>query len=208
MPKPQYGQDVIDSLTPSPVPPHFGQVIVDDPDSTNGGNGGGVTDTWELISSTTVLVAASQVDITGLDGDVDELYALYVIGEKTAGGANNYAVRFNGDSGTNYDSQALSAIGVTVSSFRTTGENQVGISPASAIAGRQGSETIIFAKSGGNRHIVARDGGPSGGGISIRLQAGQWLNTVDNITEMNIIATNPSDLAVGSQIFLFKKVSS
>ena len=168
----------------------------------------GITDGWELIKEVDVLVATTQVDLTGLDGDVDELYRLLVQILKVVASVGTIKLRLNNDSGANYDEQLIEVSGLTHPGGRSSGVTEMRLGGSTGIVTTINTDVILAVKSGAFRVAVAEYGGTEGPGISLDVQANDWTNTVDNITEMNIFTGVANDIGVGSRVLLFRKVSN
>ncbi len=179
--------------------PAFGQTIVrTDPDDSVGG-------AWEIIGDTVVAVdGTTQVDFTGLDGNTDEQYKVFVSGLSDAGGAADIALRFNGDSGANYEQERVAADGALLTSSRSTVTYHV--LTESRINEKHSAEAFISAKViGGNRRTISQGGGTRTGGIALRIVSSDWLNTTDNIISISVLTAGAGWIA-GTRITLMRVV--
>jgi len=159
-------------------------------------------ETWEKVAEVTVSAATAQVNLTGLDGDNDQVYMLF-IRAKNADGANNNAlyVRLNNDSGTNYNRRWLRTDGSNVNVRADTGVNSpfIGTMPAGGIAF---CTVFIFATSGQKRMIISLENGQQSGICTV-----EWTNTADNVTQLNIVGGGTNSIDAGTKIILFRKTS-
>jgi hypothetical protein len=139
-------------------------------------------------------------DITGLNGDSDEIYLLVI--NHCAGAGQGPAIRFNDDNANNYGQSQIwnNKIG-------TIGHNnaptQVSI-PLYYVTPNMGiSRIYIYAKSGTERFIVGEHYGYTTTNEHYLVTlGGYWTNTADNITKLNIVMTG----AVNSGIYKLYKL--
>jgi len=167
-------------------------------------------DTTEKIFETTVTgPAVTSIDITGLEGDTDEVYELDS-NIKANGVTGTASLRFNGDSGTNYGFQYINGVNSTISASRNTEATTIQGYNLGTDGFVGASSYLIHAKSGYVRTVLnPRFDGSTGTTVSGCLQWGQsWNNTVDELTSITIFATGVGTFAVGSTISLYRKVSA
>ncbi len=165
-------------------------------------------DGWEKIYETVLGSAASSVSITGLEGDTDEVYMLDCKFVNGYAGINNYRVRLNGDSASNYGFQELSGTDSAISASRGT-DSGAAIGYDIALGTISQSSTLLYAKSGYVRTILsARSRGINGTTVdSITGWGWSWNNTSDEITSMTILGSG-GVMAVGSVISLYRRISA
>lgn len=121
--------------------------------------------------------------ITGLDGDSDQFYRLFVYAVTTVN--TSLGLRFNGDTGSNYTfARALSNAGTPTEAY--LGSTATSSMLIAANGGVDGAYTVIdiHAQSGHRRVAFCHSVVDSGSGIIIEQGGGSWTNTVDNITSI------------------------
>ena len=153
--------------------------------------------------------AATSLSITGLDGNTDEEYKL-ICRFISGASSDNFYLRFNNDTGTNYGYQDLFGANASVGAQRfadaalwlgyytqSTGLNYL-----------LHSESLLYVKSGYVRTGITKATGTINGttvyGVNISGQV--WNNTADNITSLVIFADQTNGLGVGTVIELWKKI--
>lgn len=149
---------------------------------------------WTRIASSTLGSRATTIlNVTGLDGDRDVMYRI-IIGGRVTGGTGGTAIRFNGDSGSNYGYQFLvgdntSVIGAQGSfSFVRTGYAANGADQNFM------NEFIVFSKKGFVRPgICTSVTGINGTTINEIVISGQvWSNTADAINAILVYTDSPN----------------
>ena len=152
---------------------------------------------WELLQRGRLETNATTVTISGLDGDVDELY-MFVAFIINAAGESYYSLRPNNttDMGT---CQYLQGLGFYTSAL--SGSDQ--IFPLWAMtAGEDGLFSIII-----NAHTgVARQGLTTIARSypAVMVIGSRWTNTVDNITSFVFAADQANGLGAGTAYWLFR----
>ncbi|MFO1471572.1 MAG: hypothetical protein U1F27_11095 [Turneriella sp.] len=163
---------------------------------------------WRLIHETDVSSATNQIDITGLDGNVDAQYAmrLKLISGNAAGGGY-YSVQPNADAtGANYGTKQMggnaNASNVQISTSATplsglyvgytAGLNHVAVSELSNYA-KTGSVRVFF---------ISLANGISGTSVGDSIVSGisVWNNTGSNINSFRLVSQNANGIGVGSHI--------
>lgn len=182
--------------------PQFGQPI----NRSQASGGGGGSDGWELIEDITVPADTTQVDITGLDGDSDELYLL--IGSVIAsGGLCELTLRFNGDSGSNYRWGRARVFGGNIAGQQNNSDTHI-FGDIPIADGEVGNlEVIIHPQTGQTRSVKMYQGGRFGATNNrLALVFGEWLNTAENLEVINLrVFSGASTIGAGSRFYLFKK---
>lgn len=169
--------------------------------AASGGNG------WELIKDITVAADATQVDITGLDGDEDEQYQMVVvIDNPDAVLASDMKLRFNGDSGANYNRQSSTWDGGGApGANRATSQTEIDLAWSISATFRGIMSFMISASKGDGRWRTLQGHNYSGSAAPIGHTAfGEWENAVDNITELSLFSANADTIGAGSRIWLFR----
>lgn len=179
--------------------PTYGREIVRSPDLVAAGSSG-----WELLQDIIVPVNTTQVDIT-VDGDTDLMYMIIAEIKTASAGNRKFEMRMNNDSGVGtYDHTGNTDTGNTA----TPGDNELDVVTISGILTSDISiaQILIAAASGFKRTaniFVSRAAGAEDR-IGSDIQNGAWLNTVDNLTQINFIASVANELAAGSRFRVFR----
>jgi len=163
---------------------------------------------WELVEEVTITEGTDSYTFSGLDGDSDEEYLLVFRIRSQVGSTNIYRLRFNGDSGGNYDWQRQRTHGSAVDASSLHGSSFIEI----AIQADAGcfivfGEAHIFAKSGYARPVRCHsqcDDSPEAD-TYLYYFGGHWRNTTDNITSISIESANPNGLGPDTILRLYKK---
>ena len=160
---------------------------------------------WERIYDSTLSSAATSVTISGLEGNTDVLYRLIVRSVKGTNSGNN-AIRPNSDSGNNYGSQYLKGQNTTASSLRGTADNYIYLGTTTNADDMAMSDTLIYAKSGYERTILALIVSAVNGTTvdTTQIQGNSWNNTADEITSLLVYSTGVDGLGIGTHIELYR----
>jgi hypothetical protein len=162
--------------------------------------------TFQLIETKVVTTPVQSVVFSGLDGDNDVLYRLVSYIVSGVNTVMSFVMRMNGDTGANYGNQSFRAGSTTLAASRGTGITYVTIGGTQVIATVSLGRTLLYAKSGFPRALIAKFSNGVNGSSIFQLwdYAGVWNNTVSNITSLTIDSLNAGGLAVGSQLSLFR----
>jgi hypothetical protein len=161
------------------------------------------------VKEVEVAVAATQIDLTGLDGDTDKVYRLFIDIEKvTTPGVAIIAARLNNDSGANYTSELLEVSGGAFPSSRNLAQTELRLGGSTTQLTRITADAVLYVESGSIRRGVSQFSGEEGPGISLDYEVGDWSNTVDNVTQINILTGVANDIGAGSKVWLFRPVMS
>jgi hypothetical protein len=163
-------------------------------------------DSGELGSGTT------SITISDLDGNTAEEYILIyrIIGGTTTPTVSQYELTFNNDTSSNYGVQWFFATSSTVTATRNTSIDHIPLSNTSSDNTKRVFGIIpIYAKSGDERTatLIFEDGVTTTTVNRVNAQGASWNNTADNITSMEITATQSNGIGTGSRIILLKKVN-
>ncbi len=186
-----------------PTPPSFGTPVVR---SIEDAVAAGI---WEIIADVETVDGATQIDVTGLDGNTDEQYFFAIHGTENGNGQIDVDIRFNGDSGGNYQTQLAGGQGAGAFAVRFT--DAVGFKVTEADSGREfAAYGWIGAKilpGNGVRTITNNaEGGSGAAAIEAWTGAGFWDNEVDNITSLSIVGLNGGEFAAGCRFTLMKLI--
>jgi len=166
-------------------------------------------DSFEKAFETTLGAAAQTVDITGLDGDTDEIYVLDIM--IVAAGAISAAVTINNDAGANYSSQELVGASAAITAARTAGDNDIRMNSLAQAAGELiKSKLFLRAKSGQIRTgTISGSDKITGTTVAQKYEKGiSWNDSGSNITSIKIDALVAAGLDIGSKITLWKKIKA
>ena len=153
---------------------------------------------WQKIAEVELTTSATEISFTNLDGDADDVYMLCYKVYEAGGTATAIEIRFNNDTGTNYNWGSISQDETNVSGGSGSGDTFINVGVCEASQATTGL-ILIFAKSGAKRTAV----GFSSGYDRTRVAGGDWTNTSDNITTITVRI--PSGAGAGSKFILFKK---
>lgn len=159
---------------------------------------------WTEIESTTLGSAASSISFT--TGLADYKFFRLTAYIQNDANAKQVYVRFNNDSGSNYSYQNIRGTGTTVDGARATGQAQILPAPTSNLAAsEQASYSLIIAKpaAGVKAQVVSRAGNNAGVGANVILElvGGEWNNTADAISRIDVLASS-NNFAAGTSILL------
>lgn len=152
----------------------------------------------DLIATTTLGAPAAAITISGISNEycVFELVGWWLLGTN-----DNVGIRFNNDSGANYEYEQGNASNATVSSQRVTASASI-LLLASLDTSTVGAFTATFSKP-----AVSMRAGFIGwwsfiqsAVLVLQFTGGSWINTTDLITRVDMF-TNTT-LATGSVITL------
>ena len=159
---------------------------------------------WEVVSEVNIGSAVDYVDFTGLDGNTDKFYELFLTITNPEAAAS-FFLFVNGDTTvTNYYEQYLDANGTTV------------------VAGRSNDPTVAYAAIGERtmaRVTITRDPDgyfkylclmsyKTGSAVILQSRAGSKTGTVANITSLRVASSVAGAIGVGSNLLLCKPRTS
>ena len=155
----------------------------------------------EIETQTLTTTAASVVFSTGLSGYKFFRLTVYIVNDASD---KNILLRFNNDSGGNYSYQRISAGSTTVDGARSTGATFINLTSATLVASQDLSCSILVAKPSASvkAQAIAQVGYQgSGDVIRLVLDGGEWDNTSDALTRIDIIAS-ANNFAAGTSLML------
>jgi len=170
---------------------------------------------WQQIYEYECIVDTNSIEITGLDGDEDEIYKVIYKG-RAGDYPGDVQLILNGDTASNYGMQYLKGYSTTVSADQITqsyvklGSHSVGtiyeLDPKRGCL----SEALLYAKSGAERACIVLDSSEIWhhhlGNQQVFLRGQSWNNTASNITSMTIRGAGLNGLAEDSKVSLFRLV--
>lgn len=166
-------------------------------------------DTWEKIYENVLTVAAATVAISGLAGDTDWIYKLYIMHMNTTGTASGgIRIQYNADAGTNYNNVYVQALSDVVSSGH--GEADVHNFLGYTYLGQSSFNAYqIWAKSGVKRRSIGQSVAwyALAGSLQVIRQEwfGEWTNTADNLTQINLSLPANMVFDVGTNLIIYKR---
>lgn len=166
--------------------------------------------TFNLISETDITATTGRVEISGLDGNTDEIYILYMRMVNDIATSSAFTLFFNGDSATNYGYQYFAGTDTTTSAARGTTQTGIPIGEISndtATTQLCYTESWIYAKSGYERTLLSSQNRRASGTYVAQTMelAGIWNDTSSTISSIQITASTSTAIGVGSNIQLWVK---
>lgn len=123
--------------------------------------------------------------------------------------SSSLVLRFNGDSGANYDSQRISDLNVTVTGVLTAAATSIGLLAAGGLAnaGEAGVTTIFIPGYTGTTYHKVVTGITSflnntAGNVVLRLQGMRWRSTAA-ITQLSLTRGGGSNISAGTRVQVF-----
>jgi hypothetical protein len=163
------------------------------------------TPTYDLISSTTLAAATSEVVFGSLPQTYRDL--VLVVNGTTSGGNTGPIGRFNLDAGTNYPQVFMWA--TTAAQSGTNAGSGFSITSTSSLAGErfQGVVSVMdYAVTDKHKTVLSRSGYTNAASIRIvEASASRWTNTAA-ITTFAVVSTG-NNFAIGSTFNLFGVIS-
>lgn len=156
---------------------------------------------FQRIYSNVLTSSATSISITGLTGDTDKIYQIFV-SIKVGDATDNIYIQFNGDTGNNYSDQSLISGGTTVTASRNVSTSDIDI--GNTITGDIFNNIIIYAKSGYIRQLISRGIGASGS-PTLTNNVGIWTNTADELTSIQIACGSANGLGIGTTIEVYTR---
>lgn len=156
--------------------------------------------TWEAIEEITLESAAASVTFnTGLSGY--QFFRVMVMTSRS-GGTHNVQYRFNGDSGSTYAYQRVSATSTTVSGVRGTSQTDLTLNPAMSTASNEwGLFSMLIAKPAAGLKAQVVTAGGNDAAPELSLTGAEWANTSDALTSITLFPSS-GDFAAGSSFLL------
>lgn len=163
------------------------------------------------IAQATLAADAASIDFASIAADWEHLLLVVYARSAIAATGDDLLVRFNGDTGTNYNLQVLDASGTTVTATETIGTGSgllIGRCPgANAPTLAFGhAEARIPHYAGATNHKAlsaysSRRTADASGGQSVHLSGGQWKSAAA-ITQVTLRA-NGGNLVAGTRATLY-----
>ncbi len=121
--------------------------------------------------------------------------------------ADTCALRFNGDTGTNYNSRHMSVAvaGTTWSNQFNSGDTMVKLAPSNSVRSR--SFSMMIGNHATSYKQVAISSALGGSGATnepiVSLSSGGWFNLADQITSVQLITTGANNMLTGTGIAIY-----
>jgi hypothetical protein len=176
-----------------------------------GSGGGALESNYELISTTILGSSAASVTFSSLGtyaSDYKHLQIRATVRTDRAGQvADLFAIRYNGDTGTNYSFHRLSASGSVVESDGYSGDDEVVITYVASTNATSGLYTgmvidILDAYSTSKNKTTRTFMGQGGADRVLGLFSSVWLNT-NALTSINLRGQNSTGISAGSRFSLY-----
>jgi len=167
---------------------------------------------WHPLADVILAADSATVVLSGIPATMIHLALTMQLRDSDAASAAETRLRFNGDSGANYDSQQLTNTAATTlvgsESFAQTGM-LVGAHPAAnAPAEASGATMVIiphYTNTTAQKTAVSYSGykiQSSANGMNARFCTGHWRNT-SAITSVTIFTTSAGQLVTGSRVTVY-----
>lgn len=158
--------------------------------------------TYTLLDSVTLASSASSVTFSAIDQSYGDL-VLVAEGKKETAGGDQFALRFNGDAGNNYNAVWAEAYGTSNWSAVSNNSTWIITSQAfslvgSTMAGLLTAHIQDYSSTDKHKTTLSRANKADAG---VNMMAGRWANTAA-ITSVTITSTF-SNYAVGSTFYLY-----
>jgi hypothetical protein len=165
---------------------------------------------WRLISEIDVSTASNQVDITGLNGDIDMEYKILAkLTSGNASGGGYYALRPNGDATAgNYDGKSVSGDGATPASSGLAPTIGVFFGYSSSLSSVAMVEISVLAKATSVRVFAGDIVNDIISGLissSVGKMYYTWNSPGTNITFFRIVSPNTNGIGAGSHIEIWAR---
>ena len=171
-----------------------------------GGSGGGGASAWLLLSNTT-LGADGTFDVQNIDQTYNDLVLMAIFRGTRAATVDFLQVRFNNDSGANYDGIWSTGGGTATSLGATSGRISGAMVAASGTAGDFFmAEMFIggYASTTWRKTIFSTAAAPVTAGVTIIPEtATVWWNSTAAINRIGFFGGTTANLLAGSQLRIY-----
>jgi len=160
--------------------------------------GGLSTNSYESIATTTLSSATATVTFSSIPQTYTHLQLRIMLPSS----GDEPAMRFNSDTGNNYNRHGLYANGSTISSYGDVGANYMGLSVGSANVNCMVTDILEYTNT--NKFKVSRTlaGHDDSASRTIALRTNAWRNTAA-ITTITLTETNSSNFPQYSSFALY-----
>jgi len=163
---------------------------------------GGIYEGFEKIAEVDVVANSTNVDLSGLDGDLDKIYLLVLL-IKDASGYAQVLFLYPNALTTNQSCQMLRADGTTISAGRDSTHIRLGDIDVGYAQGFFSS--IIYAESGIPRRTLTPNSYRGGTAINWLEYVGPWADAITKITSLRLEASRTDGIGAGSKIIVYRK---
>lgn len=156
----------------------------------------------EFIARTQLSGAAPSVSFQNIPTDFRKFFVIaYIVNDANIKTLN---LTFNNDTAGNYALQSLKAAGVALTGARLTAQTKIYLSNSNLAASSVGLSVIEISKpvAGEVARVTIRTSlDITADGISVDVIAGEWTNTADLISRVDIAASS-NNFAAGTRVLL------
>jgi len=168
-----------------------------------------MTNSWVLVSQYSLDSATGSIEITGLDGDTDEVYRIFIYTYHASlyGGNHAYIVSFNGVSSGAYGYQEVVVNGGTATPAATTASNHfIMLRTETLTSCVTFSEMVLYAKTGAERLYFSNslNQADTSSAFSISEKFGTFSDATTTITSIKI-STGPDSFDTGTTVLIYAK---
>ena len=157
---------------------------------------------FKLIDSQVISSAVSSVTFSGLSGDTDIIYKIVFFIRNNSGTSESILIRFNGDSGNNYDYRQSYFDGTIYNTSQTTNVSGIALCYAETSNIAFG-ESIIYVKSGENRVVNTVVHQKINSSDATVFNFGKWKNTTGEVTSLSLVSQGGINSLSSGYIYLF-----
>lgn len=157
--------------------------------------------TYEPIATTTLSSTSSTITFSSIPGTYTDLRLVF--NGNFSSGADQFKLRINSDSGTNYSSLWLYGDGSTMSQDRATAAGFIDLSRGTGMNTNIENHTLdIFSYTGSTfKSMILRRSNDRNGSGQVSVNAAMWMST-SAITSINLF-TDVYSFAVGTTATLY-----
>jgi hypothetical protein len=155
---------------------------------------------FKVIQNQVITSPTTTITFSGLDGDTDVFYKIFFFVYNNSGTSNYLALRFNDNSGANYNERESYFDGTSVVTGNTTGKTELNV--CYLLNGNYATgEVTIFAKSGVKRNMFSIAHQKIDSSNAQIFNSGTWTNTSSNITSITLFGLS-SNIITSGYIYL------
>lgn len=158
---------------------------------------------WEVLDDHYFSGAATSYTISSLDGNTDALYAIFFLQKCHPSSVYNAFIRWNNDSGANYEYEIGRAEGTVISAL-TGSDSGIALCNPGAAGKMAWGLGFIMPKSGNARQFWGLRGREDTARRAEIIYS-SWTNTADELTSIAFVASDTDGIAIGSRIILMRK---
>ncbi|HJQ08005.1 MAG TPA: hypothetical protein VJ836_00825 [Candidatus Saccharimonadales bacterium] len=151
---------------------------------------------WQEIGRTTLSGSADSISVASLPARK----FLKIIITTIASGSVSTLLRFNNDSAANYafrvDSNGTGSSGVSQTSLFLDGASATSTYASAEVINVAAQEKLVTSIS------MSKGTAGAGNAPSLRVGAGKWANTADQITRVDVVNTDAGDYLAGSEVIV------